>query len=492
MTTKRFSSFAMVLAVSTAISAMHCGSSGGSGGSGDNGSSGGGTNGSSSGGTSGTGSSSGSGGNSSSGAPASSSGGSSGGTTSSSGSNGSSSGAASSSGGSSGGGSSGSSSGSVTPVGADACLPQQTDNVAASVNPPNGLMPSQVPQFVMFGADDNYWADGIEWLINTALAGKVNPDGTPAQMTFFITSGGATTDNGGVFAPGSVNQTPQDVLNSWQDAYKAGHEIGNHTWDHDQSDGTVGATYTAAQWQSEESTAQTFLINQVSIPSCELDGWRFPYLMFDDAGFSTIQSAGFLFDASMEFGYNWWLPPGAPDSGYGPGNPLSGQHYWWPMTLDSGPPSGTNDGFDPTETKGVGAHPGFWEFFAETWNSPDPSSADPMNPTTVRTVTGVDYNNWEIQQTQPSAGYNFCQTLEYTFTQRYNGNRAPFNVGLHSTIYSPDDPSQDTFFGNDAPTRRAGLQCFIDFLFSGAYPDVRVVGFHKVIEWMRNPTALSQ
>jgi peptidoglycan/xylan/chitin deacetylase (PgdA/CDA1 family) len=362
-------------------------------------------------------------------------------------------------------------------------LPKQADNVAASVTPPAGLTPSQVPQFVMFGSDDNYYADGIDWLVNTAFAGKTNSDGTPAQLTFFITSGGGTTDNGGVFTPGNVGQTQQQVVSAWQSAYAAGHQVGNHTWDHDMSDSTAGNSYTAAQWQSEVSTSQTFLLNQAGFPACELDGWRFPYLSFDDAGFQTYAAAGFLFDASVEFGYNWWQPPGST-VGYGPGSSESGKYYWWPFTLDSGFPSG-NSGFDPTETKGVGAHPGIWEFFSATWNSPDPTTAG-----VVRTVTGLDYNMWQRIQTNPNDGYDFCATLEYTFQQKYTGNRSPFNVGIHSTIYSPDDPAQDTFFGNTSDVRRAGLQCFIDYLFSGQFPDVRVVGFHKVIDWMRNPVAI--
>ena len=126
-----------------------------------------------------------------------------------------------------------------------------------------------------------------------------------------------------------------------------------------------------------------------------------------------------------------------------------------------------------------------WEFLEHVWNSPDPNSAGQ-----VRTVTGLDYNMWERMATNPGQGYDFCGTLQYTFQQKYNGNRAPFNVGIHSTIYSPDDPSQDTLFNNKSDTRRAGLQCFIDYLFSGQFPDVRVVGFHKVLEWLRHPTAI--
>jgi hypothetical protein len=110
---------------------------------------------------------------------------------------------------------------------------------------------------------------------------------------------------------------------------------------------------------------------------------------------------------------------------------------------------------------------------------------------------------WEVIQEQPTT-YNpqsdastaFCDAYKNTFIQRYTGNRAPWNVGIHSTIYSPDNPTNDAFFGNDATVRRAGLQCFIDYIFSTnadstpKFPDVRVVSFHKVIEWMRNPTAL--
>jgi peptidoglycan/xylan/chitin deacetylase (PgdA/CDA1 family) len=348
-------------------------------------------------------------------------------------------------------------------------------------------MPSQVPQFIMFGSDDNYYADGVDWLVKTAFAGKTNSDGTPAQITFFITSGGATTDNGGIFIPGTVGQTEAQVLASWQNAYASGHQIGNHTWDHDKSNSTAGTSYAAADWQAEIDPSQALLTGQAGFPACELDGWRFPYLAFDDAGFQTFASSGFLFDASVEFGYNWWMPPdgSSGSAGFGPGSPESGKHFWWPMTLDTGFPSVANSGFDPTETKGVGAHAGVWEFFAHVWNSPDPANAS-----AVRTVTGLDYNMWQRMQTNPSDGYDFCGTLKYTFEQRYNGNRAPFNVGLHSTIYSPDDPSQDTFFGNTSDVRRAGLQCFIDYLFSGQFPDVRVVGFHKVISWMRNPTAI--
>ena len=229
---------------------------------------------------------------------------------------------------------------------------------AASVAPPGGLAPANVPQFIMFGSDDNYYADGVNWLASQ-FAGKNNPDGTPAQITYFITSGGATTDNGGVFTAGDGNeQTEQDVLTSWQNMYStAGHEIGVHTWDHDKSDGTPGSSYVAADWQAEVTPAVSLLTGQAGMPACELDGWRFPYLVFNEAGFQTISSSGFLFDTSVEFGYNWWDPAGANGSrarrwiGRGMWLRLRqlglrvGGNFWWPMTLENGFPSVADSGF---------------------------------------------------------------------------------------------------------------------------------------------------
>jgi hypothetical protein len=326
----------------------------------------------------------------------------------------------------------------------------------------------------MFGSDDNQYADGVNWLVDSLFAGRRNPDGSPAQITFFITAGYGTSQNGGVFINAMGAQTEQDVVGAWKHAYAAGHEIGNHTWDH--AMGGDGASL--ATWQTEVSKSNAFLASSVGIPPCELDGWRFPYLLFNDAGFQAYQAAGFLFDTSVEFGYDWWQPPGSM-MGYGPGSPEAGKHYWWPFTLDNG--------FDMSFAcckRGVGAHPGVWEFPEHVFNAPSPTSPDQ-----VTTITGLDWNFWERKATtDPSL--DFCATLKYSFQQRYGGNRSPFNIGIHSAIYSTHDVDDDTSFHNTYADRRPGLQCFVDFLLNGQFPDVRIVGFHKVIAWMRNPTPL--
>src|SRR5262249_39612379 len=75
------------------------------------------------------------------------------------------------------------------------CLEARTDHRAASTLPPNKLDPKKVPQFVMFGFDDDAYAEGMNWVVNELFAGRKNADGSPARVTFFII-GGAASDDG--------------------------------------------------------------------------------------------------------------------------------------------------------------------------------------------------------------------------------------------------------------------------------------------------------
>ncbi|HEX6835293.1 MAG TPA: polysaccharide deacetylase family protein [Polyangia bacterium] len=367
-----------------------------------------------------------------------------------------------------GGGGAGGGGGDGTPAG---CLPPATDNVAASIDPPAGLAADRVPMFVMFGFDDNAYADGMRWVVDTLFAGKKNADGSPARATFFLIGGAASSTDGGVFNPAG-GQTEQDLIDAWKAAYAAGHEIGNHTWDH--ADG--GDSRSLADWQTEIGKSNDFIRTSLAIDQCQLAGWRFPYLHFDDFGFEAIQAAGVRYDTSVEFGYDWWQPPGF-SMGFGNSSPEYGKHYWWPFTLDHG--------FDSSFaccSKGVQPHPGLWEFPVHAFTRPDPA-----DNTKVKTVTGLDYNLWQTKATvDPSV--DFCATLKYSFDQRYNANRSPFNVGCHSDIYSQYNATDDNAFGNTAAERRAALQCFVDYVLT--FPDARVVSFKSVIEWMRNPQPL--
>jgi hypothetical protein len=350
------------------------------------------------------------------------------------------------------------------------CLATTPDDVPASIDPPAGLAPSKVPQFVMFGFDDNAYADGMSWVVDSLFAGRKNADGSPALATFFLIGGAGTSKDGGVFNSAG-GQTEAQVIASWRKAYDAGHEIGNHTWDH--ADG--GDARDLAEWKTEITKSTDFIASSLGIDKCQIVGWRYPYLHFDDAGFQALQPAGYRYDTSVEFGYNWWQPPGM-SSGFGNTSPENGKHYWWPFTLDHG-----FDASFSNLSKGVGVHPGMWEFPVHAFNRPDPDDAK-----LVKTVTGLDYNLWTARSSDPKV--DFCGTLKYSVDQRYKSNRSPFNVGMHSDLYSQYNAVADGAFTDKYAARRAALKCFLDYVLT--LPDVRVVSFKTVIEWMRNPKPL--
>ncbi|MDC0712723.1 polysaccharide deacetylase family protein [Stigmatella sp. ncwal1] len=100
-----------------------------------------------------------------------------------------------------------------------------TDNVAPSAHPPRGLQPSQVPQFVSISWDDNSREDGMAWALELAAARK-NPDGTPVNMTFFMTT---------KFIARDAITDPKALKKIWREALAAGHEVALHSVTHETS-----------------------------------------------------------------------------------------------------------------------------------------------------------------------------------------------------------------------------------------------------------------
>lgn len=82
----------------------------------------------------------------------------------------------------------------------------------ASTNPPGGLPPSQIPQFMTLTFDDDVNAI-IGSVIGNLTEGYVNPNGCPLSATFFV----------------SVRYTDFWYI---QKLYNMGHEIATHTMSH--------------------------------------------------------------------------------------------------------------------------------------------------------------------------------------------------------------------------------------------------------------------
>jgi peptidoglycan/xylan/chitin deacetylase (PgdA/CDA1 family) len=335
------------------------------------------------------------------------------------------------------------------------------DNVAPSIDPPGGLQPSQVPMFVTLGFDDNAFVDGINWVLDT-LRTRKNKDGSAARATFFISAGFASD-----YFNNAGGQNAPDLLNAWRKIKADGHEIANHSWSHSE----MLASADKAGWQTELQKAQDLFTNVLGIEKCKLMGFRTPFLNFSQSTFDAFKAVGLRYDASIEFGYDWWMPAGA-SNGWGPGTSESGKHYYWPFTMNNAFPAAFYN-------KGVAPMPGVWEFPVYTFNK--------ITGDTAATVTGFDFNLWTKAQSEPS--FNFTEVLKNSLDQRLAGNRSPFAVGAHTDIYSQFDASANTTWTNfNYQARRKALQDFIDYALTK--PEVRFVTFRQLIAWLRKPTPL--
>ncbi|MBN1984319.1 MAG: hypothetical protein JW795_22535, partial [Chitinivibrionales bacterium] len=199
--------------------------------------------------------------------------------------------------------------------------------------------------------------------------------------------------------------------------------------------------------------------------------------------FKAVQSLGFIYDCSIEDGYQ---------------KEHDGRNYNWPYTLDNGSP-----GHDALVAMGskkftLDKYPGLWEMPAYPFLIPPDESCEkygvargfrsrlhalqPWFDTTVGKITGFDYNLWyDFRMTKKE----FTAILKYTFDLRMEGNRAPFLIGTHSQYYSDKCPPAS---GSTAKERQEALAEFIDYVLMK--PDTRVVPYRDVLAWCRKPVAL--
>jgi peptidoglycan/xylan/chitin deacetylase (PgdA/CDA1 family) len=368
------------------------------------------------------------------------------------------------------------------------------DFLAPSQNPPGGLRPNQVPQFVSLGWDDNAYSGlegsagtgGMDWAVkmiaarrNPAGSGNANNyDGQPISMSFYMTS---------TYSAGWFSESNTYVRRAWRAAYTGNNEIGNHTHSH-----SHGAAFSAGQWQSEIQTcnnelAKPFDPNEVGhspdpgkgmgMDPSKIFGFRTPFLEYNDATFSTVKNLGFWYDCSIEEGFEY---------------DQDGTNFFWPYTLDQGSP-GHDVQVEWGSKQPISRHPGLWELpvYAVIVPPDDQAARYGIAPglrnrlkaiqswfdTESGKITGFDYNLWvSFRMTKEEV----LATLKYSLDQRLRGNRAPFLIGTHTDYYS----SKYTAAPSATPRQRQeAIEEFIDYALSK--PEVRVVSQKKVLDWMR-------
>jgi len=367
-------------------------------------------------------------------------------------------------------------------------------------SPPAGLSPSQVPQFVVLGSDDNglsglpgSGAAGGMTFLTELVAGRRNPagagnaatfDGAPARYSFYVNTYYLEPRAGATAYESAGRDDPYWVRRAWREAIAAGHEIGVHTHSHPH-----GRELSVSQWESEmrrcieilgrpaalgETAAAPAPDAGLGVERAALQGFRTPYLEYADATMAAVRAQGFRYDCSLEEGTQ-------PDQ--------NGTDFVWPYPLDAGSPGNPE----------IGRHPGVWEIPVYVFIVPPDEACERHGvPPGLRAalkqrrdyfdadagkISGMDWNLWCEFAMSPA---EFLATIRYTLELRRAGNRCPLTVGLHSELYS------DRQGVGECPTppaeRRAAVAALVDTLL--AVDDVRIVTARDLVDWLESPAPL--
>lgn len=354
----------------------------------------------------------------------------------------------------------------------------------ASAQPPAGLRPAQVPQFVVFGFDDNGMSgrpgsrtSGGLRFVNDLFRGRQNPkgagnprtfDGTPALFSLYVVTR---------YIERADADEPEHVKREWRAALEAGHEVGLHTHSHPH-----GATFRSDEWAAEIDACARWLerpfdeeraadpATGIGLSRAQMAGFRAPFVELGPSLFPALRARGIRYDCSVEEGFAdgtdarafpWPYPVAA---GYG-GGAAAGELWEIPAYALVVPPD--------AECERYGVAPGLRERLHARKFYFDPAEGK---------ITGFDWNLWvEFRMSREEV----LATFRYTLDQRLAGNRAPLTFGAHSDIYADQ---YETDLPASAEERRRALREILDLALGR--PEVRVVAARQLLEWLRQPGPL--
>ncbi|MEZ5536155.1 MAG: polysaccharide deacetylase family protein [Thiolinea sp.] len=359
--------------------------------------------------------------------------------------------------------------------------------------PPGNLDAGQMPQFVMIGSDDNTKSAGIHWLLNLLEnrrnpAGTDNPatyDGSPARISFYLNTAGFDQ---------WLMDDPKLLVEATRKIAAQGHELGNHTkthhadinklpWDEFQS---RVKNFSGSDWQERITSMETDLKQHIG--QVKLNGFRAPYLAYNQPMMDTLVKLGYRYDSSVE---------------EGSGKQFDGTNFRWPYRMDNGIPGHAEswrgsphnkDAIKMSSAAGLWQLPNYvlivpddtyaqqYDFEAGLW-----SRMKEQSPTlNDHKITGYDYNLWVHAKL---SGRAVLAILKYNLDLRLTGNRAPFMLGIHSQYYV-DKAWAKQHTDTTISEMQATIEAFIDYALSR--PEVRIRPANDVLDWLENPVALSR
>jgi peptidoglycan/xylan/chitin deacetylase (PgdA/CDA1 family) len=336
-----------------------------------------------------------------------------------------------------------------------------SEPLSRSTNPPGGLTPSQVPQFVSITFDDNFAGEGMTWAVDT-FAPLRNPVGSGNGATFDSTPVRGSFYHNCVYLDGQRS--------AWQRAANDGHETGNHTSDH-----LDGLNFTTQQWANQIDPCRTRLMSELGLTAQQVSGFRAPFLRYNDALFTVLESR------SPAYAYDTSIPSCL-------GSTEDGTNCAWPYTLEVPSVDAANRKALNPIFQDVNAHPGFWEMPNPVVIVPaDQRAGIPaeqfIGGSSTGKILGMDISMFfdaKMNKAQSLAA------LKNTLDLHLNGNRAPLIFVGHTHVYA------SSWDGNvpqiSLADRRAVITEFIQYALTK--PAVRIRPVVDILTWMKNPVAL--
>ncbi len=406
------------------------------------------------------------------------------------------------------------------------------NNLFPSPMPPGNLRPEDAPQIIVFGWDDCMFTgdaptdqaqgpdNGMNF-IEKAFGDLVNPNGAPAGVSFY--ENGAYLPNGE--AGGPWGSETEYLARAGSDLIAAGFEVGNHTFDHLETNGTWGKIPGAFRtpgsgWVAQAGTVldkATWLspvlgVNDALIRSTyglqKLYGFRAPRLEINDQGLQAVREAGYLYDVSLEEGNEWEhitaaVKPGTDQKGF--------KWIVWPHSLDNGSPGSwqSQDFGEKAYLKNL--PPGLWESPVYMLYVPDNGLQETIAArmkkeiTTedtewvgdrVREITAFDFNTFLYARLRRA---EWVEIMKYNFLLRYNGNRAPLTFGAHPEEFSwrydnevvmvqaNNADFRDVLGYNTYADRKAAVLEFIAWVKQNYPNDVYFMSNKQLVEYMKAP-----